>query len=370
MSTRTAGVSATSFYSSTSPSDNERIEKLNKLEQNISSSNNVEAIKNIMFFPLHSSFLLQDKWRLFGPSKLCKYFSKQEEAIRYSLQDDDLSVFSMEVARGGERRFLVCSKETFWTFYKRCLSKHYYEVIPKHKRCKLYFDLEFVKLFNPEKDGLQMTERLVQMVNTRLQQHFSCHSYTEDVLVLESSNEKKFSIHLIFCSAVFHNNGACGTFVRRFLRDLSEEEKRYFQVKDSDTLDSVTSFIDCSVYSKNRNFRLYLSRKFGKKAALELSTIDVLSLSALENNSWRSGPDDEDLQRFIFLKSLITNTDARGSVLDLQEDEMRETERNNNGRKVETVSTSETEPSPYPEVRSEKCKNIIVFIVKRRTKIF
>ena len=309
---------------------------------------------------------------MFGPSKLWKYFSKQEEAIRYSLQDDDLSVFSMEVARGGERRFLVCSKETFWAFYKRCSSKHYYEVIPRHKRCKLYFDLEFVKLFNPEKDGLQMTERLVQMVNTRLQQHFSCHSYIEDVLVLESSNETKFSIHLIFCSAVFQNNGACGTFVHRFLRDLSEEDKSYFQVKDSDTLDSVTSFIDCSVYSKNRNFRLYLARKFGKKAALELSTIDVLSLSALENNSWRSGPDDEDLQRFIFLKSLITNTDAGGSVLDLQEDEVKETERNNNGRTVavETVSTSETEPSPYPEVMREKSKHIIVFIVKRRTKIF
>ena len=114
-----------------------------------------------------------------------------------------------------------------------------------------------------------------------------------------------------------------------------------------------------------------MARKFGKKAALELSTIDVLSLSVLENNSWRSGSDDEDLQRFIFLKSLITNTDAGGSVLDLQEDEVKETERNNNGRTVavETVSTSESEPSPYPEVMREKSKHIIVFTAKRRTKI-
>ncbi len=52
-------------------------------------------------------------------------------------------------------------------------------------------------------------------------------------------------------------------------------------------------FVDQSVYSKNRNFRLFLCSKFGKTAALELS-----KTAAVPSNKDR---------RQIFLDSLITH---------------------------------------------------------------
>ena len=58
-------------------------------------------------------------------------------------------------------------------------------------------------------------------------------------------------------------------------------------------------FIDDSgVYTKNRNFRLYLSSKLGKDNPLVLSN----------NNKWQAGIDfkEDDLQQQIFVASLIT----------------------------------------------------------------
>ncbi len=52
-------------------------------------------------------------------------------------------------------------------------------------------------------------------------------------------------------------------------------------------------FVDQSVYSKNRNFRLFLCSKFGKTAALELSK--TAAVSSIKD------------RRQIFLDSLITH---------------------------------------------------------------
>ena len=213
-------------------------------------------------------------------------------------------MFSQEVSSGGERRFLVCAKESFWSLYKSQEVKHYYEVIPQNIPCKLYFDLEFMIALNPLKDGHLMTERLIALVNQNLQNYFKCASFTEDVLILESSNEKKFSIHLIFSKAIFQDNISCGAFVRTFINNLSIGDKSYLTVMNNDSEE--TSFIDTSVYSKNRNFRLYLSRKYGKKTPLEVSPIDIMSMTILENNNFI--PNDE-FEETIFMKSLITNVE-------------------------------------------------------------
>ena len=92
------------FYSST-PSKTviERNKRLRKAEE----ANKTVNISNVV------------APRLFGPCSLRKQFFKQEDAIRYSLLDEDLSVFAWETSRGGQRKFLVCNSELFWSFYSQ-----------------------------------------------------------------------------------------------------------------------------------------------------------------------------------------------------------------------------------------------------------
>ena len=278
-----------------------------------------------------------------GPSASRKHFAKQEDAIRYSLLDEDYLVFAWELGRGGERKFLVCTKEVLWHFYKHLDQKHFYEVIPEHKPCKLYFDLEFLTKSNPDKNGYEMTEALIVLINKELVDKFNCLSHTEDVIILDSSHEKKFSVHLIFCKAVFHSNEHCGYFVRKFLSSISSSERKCFEVQKDD--ETSTSFIDCSVYSRNRNFRLFLSRKFGKTTSLTVSPIDLFSLSALENNC-------QDLDQYIFMNSLITNIDQDAAIIEMETCCFDKPKMNNKNQRVtKNLSNFSTgKSSPYSEI--------------------
>ena len=190
-------------------------------------------------------------------------------------------------------------------------NKHFYEVIPRHKPCKLYFDLEFEKIYNGGKEGHHMTELLIILVNKKLQEKYSCSSFREDVLVLESSNERKFSIHLIFTKSIFANNEACGFFVKDLIINFSEEEKEMFLIHNSDG--SPGNFIDTSVYSKNRNFRLFLAKKFGKPTPFTLSPIDLFSLRILENQS-----SNDNFLKQIFKYSLITNVEKEANIIQIK----------------------------------------------------
>ena len=285
---------------------------------------------------------------MLGPSLARKYFRKQDDAIKFSQLDPDLSVFSQEVSCKGERRFLVCAKETFWILYQSQEAKHFYEVIPRDTPCKLYFDLEFMTALNPSKNGHLMTERLISLVNQHLQDYFGCSSFTEDVLILESSNEKKFSIHLIFNKAIFKNNEACGAFVKTFANHLSIEDKTFLTVENSDN--EQISFIDSSVYSKNRNFRLFLSRKYGKPTCLEVSPIDIMSMTFLENNNYV--PSGE-FEKSVFFKSLITNVDKGMACISYQADDNANPINKKEEKFIKSSTNKENnfvKSSPYTEI--------------------
>ena len=222
--------------------------------------------------------------------------------------------------------------------------RHYYEVIPWDKPCKLYFDLEFLVQPNPHCDGTVMTETLINIVNKHLQTEFSSTSFLEDVLVLESSTDHKFSIHLVFQKAIFSSNGDCGAFVKHLIASLAEEDRRQFEVADDKG--NKTNFIDRSVYSRNRNFRLYLSTKYGKSAQFTVSASDVCSLALLERNE-HSEKCKEEFHQEIFSLSLITNV-GRDSVITFQENSSPGGSSSRAGvRAVKSCSTS-----PYPELEA------------------
>ena len=229
-----------------------------------------------------------------GPSILRRDFARQDQAIQFASRDSDFSVFAYEVGRMGQRRFLVCAKETFWIFYRTLSVRNYYEVIPDGQPCKLYFDLEFSKNMNTNKDGYLMTKKLVEITIARLEEERNVKSRAEDVMILESSTDNKFSVHLIFCRTVFINNEACGAFVREMMSSLTESDKDILTVSDKDG-ESTTLLVDQAVYTRNRNFRLFLSSKFGKAAALHISPLDQHNSSLAD--------------KMIFYNSLLTNVE-------------------------------------------------------------
>ena len=71
--------------------------------------------------------------------------------LTYTLQDaiekcsDGLAIFAKENGPGGSRYYLVASRENFWKSYVAMPVKKHYEVIVDGTRCKLYFDLEYIK---------------------------------------------------------------------------------------------------------------------------------------------------------------------------------------------------------------------------------
>ena len=61
---------------------------------------------------------------------------------------------------------------------------------------------------------------------------------------------------------MFDNNESCGNFIDFLLSRLTLEQRKILDIVNKQNQES--NFIDKAVYSKNRNFRLYLSSKFGK----------------------------------------------------------------------------------------------------------
>ena len=91
-----------------------------------------------------------------------------------------------------------------------------------------------------------------------------------EVIDLDSSTEEKFSHHLIvnlYCKdsspVFFANNLEVGKFVHALIEKM--------KANGTLVLSPSLVFVDDAVYTKNRNFRTFLSSKFGKRATLRRS---------------------------------------------------------------------------------------------------
>ena len=190
---------------------------------------------------------------------------------------------------------------------KRCS----YEVIPMETQCKLYFDLEFNKLVNPSSDGNKMVDTLLAASFWAFEDIYQIKVTKCDVLVLDASTATKFSQHLIYqCSEVaFEDNSHVGNFVKYLMTEVKEcrvpkvsvDEQRNLFVKNEKG-ESV-SFCDSSVYTKNRNFRLFLASKFEKKVPL---IVEVESNNYLPNRICYKNEDWPTAEAAFFASSLIT----------------------------------------------------------------
>ncbi|KAA0033721.1 DNA-directed primase/polymerase protein isoform X3 [Cucumis melo var. makuwa] len=205
-------------------------------------------------------------------------FPRQEEAIKFAREHIDVHIFSYQDHFNGQRRFLVSSYSEFWHRYKSMDAKcrHHYEVIQEGAPCHLYFDLEYSKRINMGKNGDEMVDSLISVVLQALNEKYSIQGSFDWVLELDSSNEEKFSRHLIIRipKVAFKDNSHAGAFVGEICSRIccAKVEGKYeelFIKKDSSSTESPSHlFVDNAVYSRNRCFRLALSSKAGKTSVL------------------------------------------------------------------------------------------------------
>ncbi|KAG7014744.1 DNA-directed primase/polymerase protein [Cucurbita argyrosperma subsp. argyrosperma] len=232
-------------------------------------------------------------------------FPRQEEAIKFAREHTDVHIFSYQDHFNGQRRFLVSSYSEFWHRYKSMDSKfrHHYEVIQEGAPCHLYFDLEYSKRIHTGKNEDVMVDSLISVVLEALNEKYSIQGSFDWILELDSSNEEKFSRHLIIRipKVAFKDNSHAGAFVGEICSRIciGKMEGRYeelFIKKDSSSIESPSHlFVDNAVYSRNRCFRLALSSKAGKTSVL-LPT----------GRHARAKMCEEDM----FMASLICNVDA------------------------------------------------------------
>ncbi|XP_074381097.1 uncharacterized protein LOC141721856 isoform X2 [Apium graveolens] len=204
---------------------------------------------------------------------------RQEDAMKYAKEHNNVHIFSYQDHVNGQRRFLVSSYKEFWRRYKNMNPKlrHHYEVIQEGLPCHLYFDLEFNKKENASKNGEEMVDLLLSAVFDAFYEKYSIQGDNDWVVELDSSTQEKFSRHLVIRlpRTAFKNNTHAGAFVAEIcsrIQKAMESDRRFENLvicKDSSTSDAPCQlFIDTAVYSRNRCFRLPLSSKAGKSSVL------------------------------------------------------------------------------------------------------
>lgn len=214
---------------------------------------------------------------LLGPTAVWKIFPVQVEALTFARTlDDDVRVFSYELRDSdvpGKRAYLVAHPLHLWNVLqmKKPSDRCMYEVIAEDAPCKLYFDLEFERKYNPGRDGVAMVDEMIRVVCEEWEELFGDPCGRDNVLWLDSSTDKKVS-------ALSASRAARGN---PLVRNRNGKE---------------VLFCDEAVYTRNRNFRLFHCTKLNKDTPLVLSENDryVRSLG--------KPYDDKD----IFLDSLVT----------------------------------------------------------------
>jgi len=232
-------------------------------------------------------------------------FPTQRQAFAFADAHADLCTFAVEYDTSGKRKFIVASIDTFWRKYAAYRREaagppHCYEVIREGAACKLYFDLEFHRRSNPNRDGDVMVDFMLDQTNILLRELYpgmlaNVNLRHDNVIELESSTEKKFSRHIIIPQVTFRSNEDAGRFVKRLCRDCRKLND-VIEVQSEDGT-AKTTFIDVGVYTKNRCFRLLGSSKFGKSRALTFS----------ERSLWDAATTLES-----FTSSLVTNVSPSG----------------------------------------------------------
>jgi hypothetical protein len=147
------------FYGARKAGQNPLTDRINSIWNTCQNSKGVAVGRPAKLLPFTSSLL--------GPTVVWKTFPRQAEALEYAAgAGADVHVFAYEclALSDGRRRYLVTSYEHFWHTYKQVAdeNRHHYEIITENVPVKLYFDLEFSREANTQRNGDEMVDLLLE----------------------------------------------------------------------------------------------------------------------------------------------------------------------------------------------------------------
>jgi hypothetical protein len=171
----------------------------------------------------------------------------------------------------------------FYEFYSNCREgRWFYEVIQDGYPVRPYFDLEFKKACNQSLDPMTCFHDFISICKETFDETLNIRLNDSNFMILDSTTDEKFSAHVIihlpdkmlFPSnvSIFNyfciNNNKIQLDLKPLISMICEKmrSKQQCVVKKEDGREEF--LCDQSVYSKNRNFRMYYSSKYGKKTKL------------------------------------------------------------------------------------------------------
>ncbi len=181
----------------------------------------------------------------------------------------------------GRKRYVVAS----YTEFKAYGNRFAYEIILAFLATKLYVDVDMVRALNPELTDAVIAQMLAEL-DVAIQEEAAlvfgdANAPAVAVTVLDSSTSRKLSKHLIY-ELFLTNNFHCGAFMRRVrdrmlhayetapgAGDKNSDHPYYVWDQAADPTKPKSGvkmrvrnfFADLKVYTHNRNFRVFGSRK-------------------------------------------------------------------------------------------------------------
>lgn len=219
----------------------------------------------------------------------------QDKATEYALKNGSLPIFGKHIA---ERNFhfLVTGWHHFFSLFSQMAPEErvYNEIIKEGEPFNFYADLELYRDFNPEmKPGSEKEAEIIEEAKKGVKAAvLRCFPHvTEEemsLIDLDSSDQKKLSRHFVVRIAgkalkdwqtalVIYEDMASNTPADSVLWVVDEkfpDKKRFF--------------LDRSVYTKNRQFRMYGSRKFGSYRFFHVPGFDKPGDTPDEKTFWKS----------------------------------------------------------------------------------
>ncbi|KAI6186251.1 DNA-directed primase/polymerase protein [Aphelenchoides besseyi] len=193
----------------------------------------------------------------------------QQDAFNEQGDDRNKRIFAYEIPNcsTGARRFFTSDLPKFVEFYKNYqYGRHFYELIQSDRPCRAYFDLEFYTRFNPNINGVEYIKQFMELCCEMFDELFKIKLNQKNFLLLDSSTPEKFSAHMIILlpqGQLFQTNQHLKPVIDMLCQRMVSQQKCL--VKNDDR---VEPFCDVQVYSRNRNFRMFLSSKNTKNIKL------------------------------------------------------------------------------------------------------
>lgn len=195
----------------------------------------------------------------------------QARAFAFADARGGLPVFGKHVAEKNYH-YHSCGWETFFGDYVKTDSNDrlFLEVIREHVPVNFYIDAELFRNVNPEfgpgsEKELQILEEAKRVCFEGLVRCFP-HVPKEDIEMweMDASDAKKLSRHFVFRikGKALANFLTAGVLYNEIAKIIPKESILYVKDDRNSEGDRIL-FLDGSVYTKNRQFRMYQSRKFG-----------------------------------------------------------------------------------------------------------